>query len=255
VNTPGAVMPPSPLRTHRSNPVAVVTGGARRLGRHLCLALSARGYDVVILYRTSADDARSLEREIAGVGRHARSFAVDVGEEPQVADVFAEIARVNGRVDLLINNVGNYNPQPVTRLTPATWDATLATNLSGAYYCCYHALPLMPSGSNIVNIGMAGLEGVRANVRGTDYYVSKTGLLVLTRALAAAHAERHIRVNMVSPGQLDNSVDLPPPNEIGITVPLGRAGSLHDVAQAVEYLLDAEYVTGANIDVAGGYRL
>jgi 3-oxoacyl-[acyl-carrier protein] reductase len=251
----GSASPLGSRDTRGSHLVAVVTGGARRLGRHLCLALSARGYDVVVLYRASSDDARSLEREIAATGRRARSFAVDVAVESQVADVFAEIARDEGRVDLLINNVGNYNPQPVTSLTPATWDATLATNLSGAYYCCFHALPLMPSGGNIVNIGMAGLEGIRANVRGTDYYVSKTGLLVLTRALASAHAERNIRVNMVSPGQLDNSVDLPPAAEIGLTVPIGRAGTLHDVAQAVEYLLDAGYVTGANIDVAGGYRL
>jgi len=235
--------------------VAVVTGGARRLGRHLCLTLSARGYDVIILYRSSRDDARSLEREISASGRNARSFSIDVGVEPEVAEVFADIAQNEGRVDLLVNNVGNYNPQAVTSLKPETWDATLATNLSGAYYCCFHTLPLMPSGGNIVNIGMAGLEGVRANVRGTDYYVSKTGLLVLTRALAAAHAERHIRVNMVSPGQLDNSVDLPPPTKIGRTVPLGRAGALRDVSQAIEYLLDAGYVTGANIDIAGGYRL
>jgi len=78
---------------------------------------------------------------------------------------------------------------------------------------------------------------------------------VLTRALAAAHADRRIRVNMVSPGQLDNSIDLPPPDKIGQTVPLGRAGSLDDVTQAVEYLLDASYVTGVNIDISGGYRL
>ena len=90
---------------------------------------------------------------------------------------------------------------------------------------------------------------------GADYFVSKIGLLALTRSLAAAYAERNIRVNMVSPGQLDNSVDLPPPDEIGRTVPLGRAGALDEVAQAVAYLLDAAYVTGANIDVAGGYRL
>jgi 3-oxoacyl-[acyl-carrier protein] reductase len=255
VSGPGPTSPASPRRATDARLVAVVTGGARRLGRHLCLVLSARGYDVVILYRASGDDARSLEREITSTGRHARSFRVDVGVETQVADVFAEIGRDEGRVDLLVNNVGNYNPQPVTSLTPATWDATLATNLSGAYYCCFHTLPLMPNGGNIVNIGMAGLEGVRANVRGTDYYVSKTGLLVLTRALASAHAGRQIRVNMVSPGQLDNSVDLPPPSKIGQTVPLGRAGTLHDVAQAVEYLLDAGYVTGANIDVSGGYRL
>ena len=236
-------------------PVAVVTGGVRRLGRQLCTVLAARGYDVVAFYRSSHDAAQSLEREIAATGRRGRARAVDVGSEPQVADAFAEIARIEGRVDLLVNNVGNYNPQDVTRLTPAVWDATLATNLSGAYYCCFHALPLMPAEGNIINIGMAGLEGIRANPRGADYYVSKTGLLSLTRSLAAAYAARQVRVNMVSPGQLDNSVDLPPPGEIGRTVPLGRAGELHDVTHAVEYLLDARYVTGVNIDVAGGYRL
>lgn len=236
-------------------PVAIVTGGARRLGRHLCTTLAARGYDVVIFFRSSEEPARMLAQQIATTGRRARARAVDVGVERQVAEAFAEIAGDEGRVDLLINNVGNYNPQPVTSLTPTVWDATLATNLSGAYYCCFHALALMPAGGNIINIGMAGLEGIRANVRGADYYVSKTGLLSLTRSLAVAYAERNIRVNMVSPGQLDNSVDLPPPDQIGLTVPLGRAGELHDVAQAVEYLLDARYVTGANLDVAGGYRL
>jgi 3-oxoacyl-[acyl-carrier protein] reductase len=180
---------------------------------------------------------------------------VDVAAEAQVAVVFANIARIEGRIAVLVNNVGNYNPQHVTMLNPAVWDATIATNLSGAYYCCFHALPLMADGGNIVNVGMAGLEGIRANEHGTDYYVSKTGLLVLTRALAAAYAAQNVRVNMVSPGQLENSVDLPPPGEIGRWVPLGRAGTLKDVAQAVEYLLDAAYVTGVNIDVAGGYRL
>ena len=238
-----------------STPVAVVTGGARRLGRHLCLTLAARGYDVVILYRSSEEEARALVQEIASAGRRARASAADVGVEPEVAAAFSEIARAEGRVDLLLNNVGNYNPQDVTRLTPAVWDATLASNLSGAYYCCFHALALMPAGGNIINIGMAGLEGIRANTRGADYYVSKTGLLSLTRSLAVGYASRSIRVNMVSPGQLDNSVDLPSPDEIGLTVPLGRTGELRDVAQAVEYLLEATYVTGANIDVAGGYRL
>jgi NAD(P)-dependent dehydrogenase (short-subunit alcohol dehydrogenase family) len=210
---------------------------------------------MVILYRASEADARELETEIAATGRRARALSVDVSVEAQVAGVFDDIARVEGRLDLLINNVGNYNPQHVAKLTPAVWDATIATNLSGAYYCCYHGLKQMQAGANIINIGMAGLEGIRANVLGTDYYVSKTGLLVLTRALAAAYASQNIRVNMVSPGQLENSVDLPTPEEIGRWVPLGRAGSLGDIAQAVAYLLDADYVTGVNIDVSGGYRL
>ena len=243
------MIPPS------DTPVAVVTGGARRLGRQLCTALAARGFDVVVLYRTAETDALTLTAEIAAHGRHARALAVDVADQTQVAQVFCDIREAEKRIDLLINNVGNYSPQPVTELDPTVWDATLATNLSGAYYCCYHALQFMAEGGNIINIGMAGLEGIRANVNGTDYYVSKTGMLVLTRALAAAYADRRIRVNMVSPGQLDNSIDLPPPDKIGRTVPLGRAGHLDDVTQAVEYLLDASYVTGVNIDISGGYRL
>ena len=235
--------------------VAVVTGGARRLGRHLCLSLAPRGYDVVIVYRSSDDDARSLTQEIAAAGGRARAVKVDVADKQAVRAAFAGIAASEGRVDLLVNNVGNYNPQDVTTLDPDVWDETIGANLSGAYYCCYQALALMPAGGNIVNIGMAGLEGIRANTRGADYYVSKTGLLVLTRALAKAYAPQQIRVNMVSPGQLDNSVDLPPPDEIARWVPLGRSGGLADIAQAVHYLLDASYVTGVNLDVAGGYRL
>ena len=238
-----------------ANPVAVVTGGAKRLGRQLCTILAARGYDLVVLYRASQDEADSLVEEVERMGRQARTLAVDVGIESEVASVFANITAREGRVNLLINNVGNYNPQHVTKLSPAIWDATLAANLSGAFYCCHHALRLIPEGGNIVTIGMAGLEGIRANVYGTDYYVSKTGLLVLTRALAAAHATRNIRVNMISPGQLENSIDLPPPDQISDSIPLGRAGSLRDVTQALEYLLDAPYITGINIDVSGGYRL
>jgi NAD(P)-dependent dehydrogenase (short-subunit alcohol dehydrogenase family) len=235
--------------------VAVVTGGARRLGRHLCDVLAARGFRVIVVYRTSEADALAAVGTIAAGGGQARALQADIAVHADVKRVFDDVAATEGRVDLLVNNVGNYNPQDVTQLDPAVWDATIAANLSGAYYCCYHAIRMMPDGGQIISIGMAGLEGIRANRRGADYYVSKTGLLVLTRALAAGYAGRGIRVNMVSPGQLENSIDLPAPEAIGVTVPLARAGTLTDISQAVTYLLDADYVTGVNIDVAGGYRL
>ena len=245
----------SETRLEHAGRVAVVTGGARRLGRHLCTTLARRGYTVVVLFRGSDVEAASLVEQIQAEGGTARARVLDVSVEAQVRFVFEDIAAREGHVDLLVNNVGNYNPQHITRLDPSVWDATIASNLSGAYYCCFHALAVMPDGGNIINIGMAGLEGIRANEYGADYYVSKTGLLVLTRSIAAAYAARRIRVNMVSPGQLENSIDLPPPEEIGRSVPLGRAGTLEDISQTVEFLLDASYVTGANIDVAGGYRL
>lgn len=241
--------------TRTGGRVAVVTGGARRLGRHLCEVLARRGYRVVVVYRSSTGDADSLVEYLQGQGGSARAVQADISRQADVQQLFENVAGTEGHVDLLINNVGNYNPQDVTLLDPSVWDATLAANLSGAYYCCYHALRMMPDGGHIISVGMAGLEGIRANRRGADYYVSKTGLLVLTRALAAGYADRKIRVNMVSPGQLDNSVDLPPPDQIGLEVPLARPGTMEDISQAVDYLLDASYVTGVNIDVSGGYRL
>ena len=181
---------------------------------------------------------------------------MDVGVEAQVAAAFAEIARDEGRVDLLVNNVGNYNPQDVTKLTPAVWDATLATNLSGAYYCCFHALALMPADGNIINIGMAGLEGIRANVRGADYYVSKTGLLV---ADALAGGRLRGRATSASTWCRPASSTTPStchrPRRSARRCRSAGPASCDDIAQAVEYLLDARYVTGVNIDVAGGYRL
>jgi NAD(P)-dependent dehydrogenase (short-subunit alcohol dehydrogenase family) len=235
--------------------VAVVTGGARRLGRHLCERLAARGYHVVIVYRRSEDDAAAVVSQLQETGCASRAIQADISRREDVSRLFADVREHEGRVDVLINNVGNYTPQDVTALDPDVWDATIAANLSGAFYCCHFALPLMPYGGQIISIGMAGLEGMRANRIGADYYVSKAGLLVLTRALAAGYADRHVRVNMVSPGHLENSIDLPSPDTLPQQIPLGRPGSLRDISQAVEYLLDAPYVTGVNLDVAGGYRL
>ena len=233
--------------------VAVVTGGARRLGRHLCETLAGRGFRVVIGYRTSEEDAVALQSEIRDQGGEARPAHVDVASEASVAGLFETIDAQEGRLDLLINNVGNYNPQPLEELEPAHWDATLQANLSGTYYCCHHALQRLGEGGQIINIGNAGVARIHADVVGLDYHVSKTGILVLTRSLARVYAPRGIRVNMVSPGMLVNSIDFP--EDIENYVPLGRGGALEDIAQAVGYLLDASYVTGVNIDVAGGYRL
>ncbi len=235
------------------SPVAIVTGGARRLGRRLCEFLAARGFRVVIGYRTSEQDAATLQSEIRGSGGEARPARVDISREDSVAALFESIDSHEGRLDLLVNNVGNYNPQPVEDLVPAHWDATLQANLSGAFYCCHHALKRLADGGQIISIGNAGVERIPADLVGLDYHVSKTGLLVMTRALARVHAPRGVRVNMVSPGMLVNSIDFP--EDIETYVPLGRGGALDDITQAVGYLLDATYVTGVNIDVAGGYRL
>ncbi len=230
-------------------PVAVVTDGTDRLGRHLSVVLASRGYRVVILHRTSAGDAHSLVAAIQASGGSSRALHADIAVHTDVRQAFLDLGSREGRVDVLVNTGSDPQPQDVTQLEPATWDATLARNLSGVYYCCHHTLRLMPDGGQIISIGTAGLEGVRAKTRGTDYYVSATGLLVLTRALAAAYARRQIRVNMVSPARRDDVTGPPSSDEMGVETP----PAMSDIGQAVTYLLDASYVSGVNIEIAGGH--
>ncbi len=140
------------LAATEDSPVAIVTGGARRLGRHLCEFLAARGFRVVIGYRTSEHHATTLQSEILEGGGEARPARVDVSRETSVAALFESVDGHEGRLDLLINNVGNYNPQPMEDLVPAHWDATLQANLSGAFYCCHHALKRLTGGGQIISI-------------------------------------------------------------------------------------------------------
>src|SRR5690606_6909423 len=160
-----------------------------------------------------------------------------------------------GTLDLLINNVGIYKTGTLPEFSPDDFDITLQANLSGCYRLIHALLPSIPRGGNIVNIGYAGVDNLTATTHNTAYLISKTGLLILTKSLAQALGPRGIRVNMVSPGILSNSVELPDnPAEF---VPLGTLGETDDIADAVDYLAgpSARYVTGINLDVAGGYHL
>jgi NAD(P)-dependent dehydrogenase (short-subunit alcohol dehydrogenase family) len=234
--------------------VALITGAARRLGRHLSLSLAASGHGVIVNYLTSAEEADELVAEIVDGGGYARAVRADVSDRRAVEAMVASIGETEGRLDLLINNVGIYERVSLREIEPYAWERTLQTNLTGSFYCYHFARPLLEaSGGHIINIGYAGIDRVDGSVTATAYLASKTGLLVLTKSLAMALGPYGVRVNMVSPGQLENSVDLP--EDVERVVPLQRPGQLADVAQAVAYLLDTDYVTGVNLDVAGGFRL
>jgi NAD(P)-dependent dehydrogenase (short-subunit alcohol dehydrogenase family) len=233
--------------------LAVVTGGAKGLGRDLCLRLAGRGYGLLVNYLTSHQAAEELVGEIAAGGGDAWTRQADVAQAGEVDELFAAADATGLELALVINNVGIYNPLPLRQIDGAAWEQTIAVNLNGAFHVSRAALGRLNRGGQIINIGVAGNQLNRAEAFATDYYISKAGLLQLTRALAAEYGPDGIRLNMVSPGQLDNSI-----GEVGGApgqVPLGRDGSFADVWQAIEYVLDAAYVTGANIEVAGGYRL
>jgi NAD(P)-dependent dehydrogenase (short-subunit alcohol dehydrogenase family) len=233
--------------------LAIVTGGAKGLGRHLCLRLAVAGYDILVSHLSSEIAAARLAAGLGELGAAAWTHRADVSRANEVAVLFAAANSTGRELGLVINNVGIYNPIALREIDGEQWERTIATNLNGAFHVCRQALGRLRSGGQIINIGVAGNQLNQAEGFATDYYVSMAALLQLTRALAAEYAPEGIRLNMVSPGQLKNSI-----GELGGTpgrVPMGRDGSFEDVFRAVDYLLAASYVTGANIEVAGGYRL
>ena len=238
-----------------NKPVALVTGSAKRLGKHLVQTLSKDGAAVWIHYRNSEQDALRVQAQISAAGGIAHTVQADVAVRAEVDAMFEQIRQQSGRLDILINNVGEYKCGPLLDYSIDDFESALQTNLLGSLYCTKAALSLMSSGASIINIGYSGLNAVAAHTVNTAYTISKLGLLSLTKAYAVELAPMGIRVNMVSPGQLSNSVDLPA--DIGSKIPAGRAGEINDVANVVRFLIseNAGYVTGQNIDVAGGYML
>lgn len=240
-----------------SGRVALVTGAARRTGRGLALALARAGADVVVHYGQSRQDAESAVAEIAALGRRGFAINADLAVPGQAEALIEATLTQAGRLDVLVNNIGNYPLGDPLGLSPHQFRVTLETNLTAPYALIRAALPaLVASGAGqVINLGYAGVEHMIANTRAMAYQISKAGLLVLTRSLAQALAPQGVRVNMVSPGHIDNSVDLPA--DIESHVPLGRPAQVDDIAGALLFLLSPAggYITGANIEVAGGYRL
>lgn len=235
--------------------VALVTGSAKRLGRALALRLAGSGYHVWVHYLTSRREAEAVLAEIRAAGGDGSLLKGDMGSRGDVRAMAARLRKESGRLDALVNNVGVYRTGDLLAYPVSEFERTLNANLTGCFQLIQECLPLFGEGAGIVNIGYAGLESLTASAHNTAYLISKSGLFILTKSLALALGPRGVRVNMVSPGILENSVELPrrPSDE----VPLGRLGRLEDVCDAVEFLLGkhASYVTGINLDVAGGYML
>jgi 3-oxoacyl-[acyl-carrier protein] reductase len=236
---------------------ALVTGSAKRLGRVIALRLAASGHFTFVHYRGSKSAAASVLKDIRARGGDGALVAGDVGTAAGVAAIARAVrARVGkGRLDVLVNNVGVYKVGPLLGFSPDDFDAVLRANLTGCFRLISALMPLFAKGGNIINIGYAGVENLTGTTHNTAYLISKTGLFILTKSLAQALGPRGVRVNMVSPGILSNSVELP--ERPADFIPAGDLGTVDDVADAVDFLIGpkARYVTGINLDVAGGYHL
>jgi NAD(P)-dependent dehydrogenase (short-subunit alcohol dehydrogenase family) len=244
-------MPDQPL----NEKVALVTGGARRIGRGIALALAEAGADVAITYLTSQTEASATVAEIAALGRRALDLKCDVRAEDSVHTMVAEVVGQFGRLDLLVNNAAVFDSAPLDALTVEQWDTAFETNVRGPFLVARAALPhLQTAGGRIVNIGSLG--GIRAWASHAHYCASKAALHMLTKAMAKAFAPE-VSVNCVAPGWIDAGGES---EERAVRfaekTPMGRNGAVEDVARAVLFFATGPaFVTGQILTVDGGLGL
>jgi pteridine reductase len=235
--------------------VALVTGGAHRLGRAIALALGGAGADVVIHYHSSAAPAQAVVAELEALGVAAASYSGDLAQIADVERVVDQAVAFRGRLNLLVNNAGIWGSTPIGTVTEQRWDELLDTNVRSAFFAAQRAAPALRAARGaIVNIADVGV--LRPWRNHTPYLVSKGAVATLTEALAKDLAP-DVRVNAVAPGPVLMPDDWTPEQAAGAakTTLLQRLGSPDDVAQAIVYLAQAEYVTGVLLPVDGGNRL
>jgi len=249
-----------------TQPVALITGGSRGIGRATALLLAQQGYRVAINYRSNGEAADKLVAEIQENHGQALALQADIGVESEVKAMFKRLDETWGRLDALVNNAGILEQQlPLVDLDLARWHRVFNTNVFGAFLVTQQAIVRMAtskggSGGAIVNVS-SGAAKTGSPFEYVDYAASKGALDSMTIGLAKELAEESIRVNGVRPGFIytDMHADGGEPERVNRMVstqqiPLGRGGQPEDVAEAIAWLLSdkASFCTGTFIDTTGG---
>jgi 3-oxoacyl-[acyl-carrier protein] reductase/pteridine reductase len=235
---------------------ALVTGGARRIGRAIALAFAKAGADVAITYRASQQEAETTAAEIAATGVRSLPVQCDVRLEGAIRAAVQHTASSFGRLDVLVNNAAIFLSRPLDEITVEEWDLVFATNTRGPFLFAREALPyLRRSHGRIVNLGSLG--GLHAWAGHAHYCSSKAALHMLTQTMAKAFAPE-VSVNCVAPGSIDADGNDTSERAIHFAekTPLKRNGAAEDVAQAVLFFAAGpSFVTGQILAVDGGLGL
>jgi 3-oxoacyl-[acyl-carrier protein] reductase len=234
--------------------IALVTGSSRGLGRNIALRLADDLAGVAVHFKSAQKEAENVVGDIGAKGKLSGSFQADLIQEDQARTLIQEVENRFGRIDILVNNVGPILEKPWDQLSSEDWDFMWRGNLGSAYHCMKAVLPGMKKRKwgRIINLGFSRVEQLVAYRDIVPYAAAKTGLLILTRSVAASVASDGITVNMVSPGLLEGGVL--PKNQ---NIPAGRLGTFDDVSSAVKFLVSehADYITGTNLIVSGGWKI
>jgi 3-oxoacyl-[acyl-carrier protein] reductase len=236
---------------------ALITGGNTGIGRAVALAYAREGADVAVCYVDREPEARSLEAEVAALGRKALAIRADVTSEADVAALMSRVASAFGRLDILVNNAGIQRPQGLLEMSVADWDRMLTVHLRGAFLCSREAARVMIPAKSGRIINLCSQLGYIGRERYTAYSTAKGGMIAFTRALAKELAPHGILVNGVAPGLVDTGFD--PLSEEAKSahaagLPLKRLGTTDDMTSAFVFLAgdEAGYYCGQLLHPNGG---
>jgi 3-oxoacyl-[acyl-carrier protein] reductase len=241
-----------------SHKVAIVTGSSRGIGAGIAKKLAACGAKVVINHRNSADSAESVLAEIQAEGGEAVILQADVAESVEAQQLVAKTIDTYGQIDILVNNAGITRDMVIMMMKDDDWDSVLKTNLSSTYHCSKAVVRLMMKKRSGRIINITSVVGQAGQAGQTNYAASKAGIIGFTKSLAKEVGSRNITVNAIAPGFIPTALTDVLPDEaikniIGNT-PLGRLGTVADVASAVVFLAsdEAAFITGQTLAVDGG---
>ena len=233
---------------------ALITGSAKGIGRAIAMALAEQGFNIAIHYNTSKKEAEEAVRLIKKTGTNALSVQGDVTKFDVSEKIIGQVKKQFGTIDILINNVGVFHMKPVMEHSFLEWSDIIGTNYNAvAYMCKFVCVGMMERRyGRIINMGVAGCDGIRGYKMTGPYTSAKTATLVLTKTLAKELAPYNITVNMISPGIVENSPGVDPE-----AIPAGRVACYEDIINAVDFLISdkSDYVTGTNINISGGWNL
>ncbi len=243
------------------NRVALVTGASRGIGKEIALTLARAGAGIAVGYRTNKLGAGKVVAALQLIGTEGWAVATDVTDAARVKELMENVVGHFGRLDILVNNVGDFEWKPVMESKVEEWHAILLSNLYSVFYTSKYALPAMRRHrwGRIINLGAVGAERAFGQAKISAYSAAKAGMVAFTRSLALEEARYGITVNVVNPPIIDEKeLSLEEAERLtDVRFPVGRPGTAQDVAEAVKFFAEEEssFVTGQVLNVSGGWML
>lgn len=236
---------------------ALITGGTKGIGKAVAQRFLEEGYEVILNYWHDEDSALATQNEFNELDYCPVLMRADVSDEVQVKEMFAEIFRIFGGLDVLVNNAGISKVNVIQDTTLADWEEVNGVNLRGVFLCSREAVRSMISHGRGAIINIASVWGEVGASCEVAYSATKGGVIAFTKALAKELAPSHITVNCISPGVIDTEMNgnlsAEEMEELINQIPLGRLGNGADVASAVLFAAESSYMTGEVISIGGGF--